>query len=341
VISFAGDNLPFVQLLLSNGSVVERGFSINEDGKRDIPDKLPHPLFSVSPFVLRRADILRFHDTPDSERLRIFFEYLRLSKQNAWEESPKDKLERLREERLEEKKRRRELVSRLAQRLRIPVDDIPIDSRQFNKFIQRKVYGEISGKAQKQIFIEPETKEIIASITEVSEGIHSLNSRIGSIYNDTYSISKSILKEVLAKIGNHLTKAFLEISSNSFIKHIEVVCGDITDVSLSLKLSLPNGKVCFPGQILSEANLDLLALLTFLSVAKESSDRGQAKIIILDDVLQSVDSTIRVSVTDYILSLFSTHIHEIQHIVAKIRNTLNIGLEKITVKVSPSRIYLK
>ena len=55
------------------------------------------------------------------------------------------------------------------------------------------------------------------------------------------------------------------------------------------------------------------------------------------------DQSVDFILTDppYNLSLFSTHIHEIQHIVAKIRNTLNIGLEKITVKVSPSRIYLK
>jgi len=43
----------------------------------------------------------------------------------------------------------------------------------------------------------------------------------------------------------------------------------------------------------------------FLAVTKESAERGQAKLVILDDVLQSVDATIRVSVMDYILREFS------------------------------------
>lgn len=42
-----------------------------------------------------------------------------------------------------------------------------------------------------------------------------------------------------------------------------------------------------------------------MAVAQESAARGQAKILILDDVLQSVDATIRVAFMDYLLRTFA------------------------------------
>jgi hypothetical protein len=76
---------------------------------------------------------------------------------------------------------------------------------------------------------------------------------------------------------------------------------ETTDVSLSVKLRLSNSVVCDPRQVLSEANLDLLAFLLYLAAMKESCRRGQARLLVLDDVFQSVDSTIRLSVIDHVL----------------------------------------
>ncbi|MDM3847067.1 MAG: hypothetical protein PT116_19060 [Aphanizomenon gracile PMC638.10] len=101
-----------------------------------------------------------------------------------------------------------------------------------------------------------------------------------------------------------MTDSFLAISNNQFVDHIELVCGDISNVSLSVFIHLKNGKICNPNEIFSEANLDLLALLIFLSFMKESVKHGQAKLLVLDDVFQSVDSTVRVEVVDYILKNF-------------------------------------
>jgi len=60
--------------------------------------------------------------------------------------------------------------------------------------------------------------------------------------------------------------------------------------------------VVTPSQILSEANLDLLALLVFVSVAQEAATRGQARVLVLDDVLQSIDPVVRRSLVDYLLT---------------------------------------
>lgn len=62
--------------------------------------------------------------------------------------------------------------------------------------------------------------------------------------------------------------------------------------------------VTLPNCIFSEANYDLMVLLLYLSIIKESVKYGQAKVLILDDVLQSVDNTIRARFVDYLLNNF-------------------------------------
>ncbi|MBK8566065.1 MAG: hypothetical protein IPN76_22665 [Saprospiraceae bacterium] len=42
----------------------------------------------------------------------------------------------------------------------------------------------------------------------------------------------------------------------------------------------------------------------FLSIIKEAADNGQEKVLILDDVLQSVDSSIRLMFVDFLLKSF-------------------------------------
>ena len=60
---------------------------------------------------------------------------------------------------------------------------------------------------------------------------------------------------------------------------------------------LKNNQTADPLGLFSEANLDLLAFLIFLAVAKEAAERGQARLLVLDDVLQSVDAVFRARVS--------------------------------------------
>jgi hypothetical protein len=294
---------PLVRISLSDGSQLERSFFVDGNGKLQLTSTLPHPDFSISPFVLRRSDILRFNQTPESKRQTVFFDYLRLPAQLEREEAPTESEQRLLQERSEEKGKRRELIAALAQKFGVPVENIPLDIRRFNQFLRQTEYRKISEKdASLAIEAEMTIKAIIAS----SRRIRSLDNQIARLRRSVSGgTPKSILGEVLAKVSDRLTKAFLEISASTFIDAIELIYGRANAVSLSMKVHLRNGKRCAPKEILSEANLDLLALLMFLAVTKESAERGQAKLIILDDVLQSVDATIRVSIVDYILREFS------------------------------------
>ena len=79
--------------------------------------------------------------------------------------------------------------------------------------------------------------------------------------------------------------------------------GDYTSASLEITVKLKNGKWSTPHQLFSEANYDLLVLLLYISLIRAGAEAGQAKVMILDDVLQSVDSVIRAKFIDYILSV--------------------------------------
>jgi hypothetical protein len=69
-------------------------------------------------------------------------------------------------------------------------------------------------------------------------------------------------------------------------------------------VSLPNGQEATPESIFSEGIQDLIAVLFFLEGAQAAALRGQARILILDDVMQSVDSTIRLSLLEYLVDRF-------------------------------------
>lgn len=79
-----------------------------------------------------------------------------------------------------------------------------------------------------------------------------------------------------------------------------------TGAELAIEVRLANGSKVDPSQILSEASLDLLALLILVEVHIECARLGQNQIIILDDIFQSVDSVNRIRALDHVLSRLKT-----------------------------------
>ncbi|MFB6930627.1 hypothetical protein ACFCXR_37280, partial [Streptomyces noursei] len=81
----------------------------------------------------------------------------------------------------------------------------------------------------------------------------------------------------------------------------DILFGRSGPLSLDIRVGLSDGRNYFPQQIFSEAYKDLLALLFFTSVAKKAAEHGQARILILDDVLQSVDAGVRQDFVGHLL----------------------------------------
>ena len=111
----------------------------------------------------------------------------------------------------------------------------------------------------------------------------------------------TILRKVLQGASEILTASFREMSSAAFLDRLEITSERGKKFSLKVGVHLKNGQTCAPNQVFSEANQDLLALLFFLAIVEEAGRNGQSPCLILDDVLQSVDATIRVAVTEYLV----------------------------------------
>lgn len=145
-------------------------------------------------------------------------------------------------------------------------------------------------------------------IEQLNETIKEIRTDIDKQLNptgDSTRIRKQDNSKFLEEASAYLSDAFKEISTTNYVEDITLTVGDWTNASLDIELRLKNGKHVTPINIFSEANYDLLILLLYVSIIRVGAQRGQSKVIILDDVLQSVDSTIRSNFIDYLLRNFA------------------------------------
>jgi AAA15 family ATPase/GTPase len=303
---------PRVEVCLSDSTSVVRQMVFN--GKRvQLENEDPHEKYSISPFVLRRADILRFVETPDVSKQRIFFEYFKgsIGKTKRIYESQEVASEEIQEKVDQELSKKRKSIKKLAELLKIQSDDIPLDIRLFNLFVSDKLYKGLSPKeVQKRIrqgeqIIPNHIYRQVKEVRDVSLKITQLKKEQKKILQANIRSDTTVLQSILSDAGNRLTKGFQKISQANFVDRIFLVFNDISDMSLTVTVRLKNGKQTSPQHIFSEANLDLLSLLLFVSVLQEAAKHGQEKVLVMDDVFQSVDAGIRVSVVDYILQELS------------------------------------
>ncbi len=107
--SLASTKLPTVRVAFDDGTSVVRGF-VREDEKLKVLLQGKDHGFS-SPLVLRRADILRFWDTPVEQRQLVFIDYGRPQKPS--QELPQARAQRLELTRIRVKEERRRLIEDL------------------------------------------------------------------------------------------------------------------------------------------------------------------------------------------------------------------------------------
>lgn len=123
---------------------------------------------------------------------------------------------------------------------------------------------------------------------------------------------KVLVEEALHGVSVFLTEAFLNITSASHVNSIQVVLKDspeknaVGSLRLDLIVRFKDGREFYPQQVFSEGYQDVLAVLLFMAVAERAVARGQAKILLLDDVFQSVDGSIRKRTVDYMLKKFKS-----------------------------------
>ena len=307
--SLVSKEYPEVVVTLPEGIQVTRKMVFN--GKKVVVDyEEPHEKYSISPFVLRRADILRFIETPNISKQRIFFEYFKgsISKTTKLYESQEAAAEQIQEEIDQNLKKKRASIKNLASLMKIKPDEIPTDITLFDAFVKEKLYKGVSTREVHKKILKGEyliPQHIYKKVSEIrnfSSMITVLKREQRQVLRGSVKPDTSILQSILSDAGERLTQAFKKISPSNFIDKFSLVFNDISDMSLTIVVLLKNGKKTSPQHLFSEANLDLLALLLFISVLQEAARHGQEKVLVMDDVFQSVDSGIRVAVVDYILN---------------------------------------
>lgn len=306
---------------LDNGCIIERGIDIfvkNDKVIYKATDKESNENFSYVPVALRRNDIMTYNILSGIERQIFFFKFIYQVPDNDENDSEvlleiDPEIEDLQEECISIKRRRDELKKILGEKIGVNPHRFSINDKEaIDLCIKRSVVlqnGNPRQRTQGRKLVSQEEYDEIARISNaLVEKLLEIKMIKGQItkLTDTSSVkSNKRLKqnmEFLTEASSYLTEAFKSTSSVDYIDFIQLSFGKKTDTSLEILIKLKNGLTVTPSSIFSEANYDLLILLLYVSIIRVGANRGQAKVFILDDVLQSVDTQIRAKFVNYILS---------------------------------------
>lgn len=312
---------------LENNSKNMRGIDVRVSQKKtscSVDNTILCADFSLTPIVLRRNDIISFGIIPKESRQILFFSFLyqqfikleEVVKNSVHWEGDQYILS-IKDEYVNLKQQRKENIRKLAEVLNVKSMQIPYgEPEKLNGFINSHLnlkgfskkrnklksiyFDKLTIPEKRAIAITKEINKLTQKIKKVKETAEkALNP---NIYGITIQKRREKNARFIKTASQYLSEAFKAISTLDFIDSIELEIGDYTSASLEIVVRLKNGKVSTPNQLFSEANYDLMVLLLYFSLIRASVDMGQSKVIILDDVFQSVDSIIRARFMDYLLS---------------------------------------
>jgi hypothetical protein len=286
---------PYVEVEFDDGSVIARGAPGSGRFISPVHRLLddPHPAFAVTPFVLRRTDIQGFWSLAPSERLLVFF---------GWFHDPNVGIEQVRaqfnaDDAREKAERSRSWLdstrARLSQLTGVTSARIPTKPGVSQNSLWRNTLSALVTRRKDRTASKAErarARDIFAAWQDYQAacGTHARDAKAVAQVIDIHGEIRGILADASASV----TEAFHAISTAEYVSSVALGTGEGSE--LRVELALIDGEVCVdPVSVLSEANLDLLALLVFVSVLRAAELRGQAPVLVLDDVFQSVDSVFR------------------------------------------------
>jgi hypothetical protein len=293
-----------VSVELSNNELIQRRATMSRN-THVVVDKVPHPAFLHSPLVLRRTDITRFWDVTDEERQTLFFHYfkshLMSSKLLGITESERETKSQIAELKLQRLQRLFHLAESISPEA---VQDVPrvFATDALARWKKMHIRGDAGIDKTRLTAIRNEMRSISLLGQQISHLKREITETRAVLPHSDLQYHTS---NALLRIGSFITKTFLALSPTSnFVENITVQIGSLSRVSLEFVVHLKNGKKVFPLQIFSEANLDLLALIVHVGICREVSLTSKSKVIVLDDVMQSMDGVTRLRTTEYLFTEF-------------------------------------
>lgn len=309
-ISLTGDNSAEIQIQLSDGAEYNACMARNiEEYKVDSEHKII-TCFRYAPFILRRQDILSFWQLPNQQKLKLFLKYVSTDT-STMVISTNEFVRIIEEERLRAKTEKRTLIEEICKYYKInPSEMFGKNKGDFFAYIKLLNKGKSLKRLDKR---HPQYNNLVM-LSRMYDKIGELNQDYreavkkskddnGESVNESY---REKLQGIMLKISPLVTEAFKKISrTNDYVREIDIMVASKTEMSLDFVVRLDNGSEVAPVMLFSEANSDLLALLIYFEFIFNSQEYGQAKVLILDDIFQSVDSTIRFRVMQYVIERFN------------------------------------
>ena len=308
-VSLKGMEEARISFELSSNEVYQATLRKNVDEYKIDGERMVIKYFRNAPFILRRQDILSFWGLANQQKLKLFLKYVTTGTSSMLI-SPNEIAKEIGEERLRIKNDKRALMEEICRYYKLDVKEMSIKNQgDFFKYI-KLLNG---GKNLKQLSEKhPQYKNLIR-LNKLYGEIIKLNKKykeaVKRVEDETgYSVKssqKEQLQNIMQQIAPLVTESFKRISrTNDYVKEISIDVASRTEMSLEFVVKLDNGSKTGPEMLFSEANRDLLALLIYFEFLYQSASKGQAKVLILDDVFQSVDSTIRFRVMQYVIERF-------------------------------------
>lgn len=306
-ISFTGREQAKIELVLDNGNSYQSSMKRNYDEQKIDKEGIVINAFRYAPYILRRQDILSFWELPSYQKLKIFLKYA-ITETEDMLMSPNENLRLIEQQRIDVKNKKRDLIEELCKYYRLDYNDM-VNKGKGDFFTYIKLFNH--GKNLKQLSPKHPQYKNLMELNGLFDEIVQLNKKIKSAKNidddeDKNGIARKKLQEIMLNISPQVTKVFKDISrTNNYVKEIIISVASQTEMSMDFIVELDNGAKASPVMLFSEANRDLLALLIYFEFIMYSQKLGQAKVLVLDDIFQSVDSTIRFRVMQYLVKRFS------------------------------------
>jgi hypothetical protein len=253
--------------------------------------------FSLAPILLQRADLVRFLGTPGARRGQLFVGQFAAGGTDG-------SVQEIQQRERTAKAARKQFVDDLAGRAGHPARV----GTEFVLAMLGTLYLGGQSEGQWKAHRGRLPREYVADknrylqLDREINAAKDLTKQVPKEELENHALQVKRLGELLGDVNAPLTAALVAVTRYEFVERLAVTVGGSVALGLRMVVHLKDGTTVAPEQIFSEGAQDLLAILFFIEVAKAAAVRGQAKVLILDDVIQSVDATIRRRLLQHILT---------------------------------------
>lgn len=292
------------RITFDNDETFERSFGKMKDGLYHSSSDDMNECFDKVSFLIRRNDINSF-TTTDSSHRQIFlsqFVYDNKGIFNRLVSDPETKyLRELTEHNISDKE---QIIEQLAELTQTKTDTL----RQYSMFLEQTFNAMFVPKGEEKYSRIPIDKEKYKQIKELSAKLKDLELEI--LFSKEYDKRlqygpgddfNQVMMPYFEEAQKYVNESFKKVSDIEFIKKIVFSSDQTEPCSFHIFLELENGEYVEGHKVLSEANYDMLVLLLYISIIRSGVKKGQCKLLVLDDVLQSVDSKLRSRFISFIL----------------------------------------